>query len=123
MLSYIFAKIANFLFHNYLISEVKRLMADLELQLAELQVAFTDQVAALTEELEEVKDKVAIIRTFIDELKANNEALAAKLATYESIDLTEQIDAVKASIAKIESVSDLVFDPNPVVEPEPEPEI
>ena len=72
---------------------------------------------AITEQVQELTDKLAALGTALDnevgELTALFEDLKTRLEAVEGIDLSPQIAAIDSAIARVSALSDLATPPTP----------
>jgi predicted nucleic acid-binding Zn-ribbon protein len=90
-------------------NKIMALKADLEV----LKQALTDQGVAIGVEFEQVKAKFEALKNEIVTLKDNVATLETAVADLEGIDLSAEINAVKGSLATIDSISESDVPPAP----------
>ncbi len=91
-------------------------------QIESLKSALANQGTAVNAEFEQVKAKFEALKGEIKTLGDTVAALTERVEEFEGIDLTAEIDAVNASLERIDSISES-DEPVPVPDPEPTPEV
>lgn len=88
------------------ISELEKNIMVLKDQLAELKVAVSNQTVAIKTEFDQVKAKFEAQQNEIQNLKDAVDALEDKVAEFEGLDASAELQAVKDSIAAIDAISE-----------------
>lgn len=89
-------------------------------QIESLKSALANQGTAVNAEFEQVKAKFEALKGEIKTLGDNVATLTERVEEFEGIDISAEVDAVNASLAKIDAISE---SDAPVVVPDPEPEV